>query len=205
MTEIGNLGEIRKRYKPLRERTEKILTDSGIPENTPQYKIARKKFTREAYLAGIDEVTKLPVRSGFESRLQEEYARSERGKKPLTMALIDLNYLKKINSEGGLPAGDTALREVASQILRSIRRTDYAARYGGDEFAILFPEAKADDIKKWWDRFNEGMEQTQYTITASAMNITRQTDEETRFTLSDMVKKTKEQNNHNVNAFLLVE
>ena len=205
MNETGNIGEIKKRYKPLRERTEKLLQESGIQKNSPQYNIARKKFSREAYMAGIDEVTQLPVRSGFESRLLEEFSRSERNRKPLTMAIIDLNYLKKINSEQGLPGGDRALREVAKQIIISIRKTDYAARYGGDEFAILFPEAKVEDIKNWWDRFKTGMESTPYTITASAIAVTKQNIEESRMTLSDMVKKAKDQNGHNTNAFVLAQ
>ena len=94
-------------------------------------------------MAGIDEVTRLPVRSLFEIKLQDELARSERDGKPLTMGLIDLNLLKKIN-ERGLPEGDKALRSVAEKILGSIRRTDYAARYGGGGIVGLFSRMNVD-------------------------------------------------------------
>lgn len=155
-------------------------------------------------MAGIDEVTHLPVRSGFESRLQEEFDRSERSRKPLTMVLVDVNLLKKIN-EKGLPEGDKALRAIAEQILKSIRRTDYVARYGGDEFAALFPGASTEDIQIWWERFAQGMSELPYTVTASATNINKHNVVKARLTLSDKVKQTKDQNAHNSNAFLLVK
>lgn len=196
-----NLGEVRKRYQPLREKTEQILQESGITEG-PEFRKARKKFTREAYMAGIDEVTRLPIRSLFEIRLQEELSRSERNGKPLTMALIDFNLLKKIN-EKGLPEGDKALRAVAEKILGSIRRTDYAARYGGDEFAVLLPGLETEDINAWWERFSVGMQTIPYTVTASAMNINRENLDAARVALSDNVKQAKDQNGHTTNAFLM--
>jgi len=151
-----NLGEIRKRYQPLRERTDRILRDSGISEG-PEFRKARKKFTKEAYLAGIDEVTLLPIRSLFETRLQEELDRSERNGEPLTMGLIDLNLLRKINKKG-LPEGDKALRAVAEKILASIRRTDYAARYGGDEFVIVLPHTPAAPATQIAERIRRAVE-----------------------------------------------
>src|SRR3990167_6458411 len=194
-----NLGEIRKRYQPLRERTDRILRDSGISEG-PEFRKARKKFTKEAYLAGIDEVTLLHIRSLFETRLQEELDRSERNGEPLTMGLIDLNLLRKINKKG-LPEGDKALRAVAEKILASIRRTDYAARYGGDEFAVLFPGLDVKDINAWWTRFYTGMQAIPYTVTASAMTIDRKNQSEVRTRLSNNIKQTKELNGHKSNSF----
>ena len=196
-----NLGEIRKRYQPLRERTDRILRDSGISEG-PEFRKARKKFTKEAYLAGIDEVTLLPIRSLFETRLQEELDRSERNGEPLTMGLIDLNLLRKINKKG-LPEGDKALRAVAEKILASIRRTDYAARYGGDEFAVLFPGLDVKDINAWWTRFYTEMQAIPYTVTASAMTIDRKNQSEVRTRLSNNIKQTKELNGHKSNSFLM--
>jgi len=198
MTE--NVGEIRKRYQPLRERTEELLRQSGIPEGTPEYRKARKNFTKEAYSKGIDEVTKLPVRSLFETRLQEELDRAERNRTPLTLMIVDLNNLKEIN-KGGLPAGDKALRTVAEKIITSIRRTDYVARYGGDEFAVLLPGATEADVNGVWERFTIGMEGFPYTATASAMQINRGNVEAARTKISEKLKSTKDQTNHDTNAF----
>jgi len=197
-----NLKEIRSRYQPLRERSEKLLAESGIHNNTPEFRKARSRFAREAYMSGIDEVTKLPIRSLFETRLQEEISRSERSEMPLTMCIVDLNNLKTINL-GGLPEGDKALRNVAEKIIMSIRRTDYAARYGGDEFAILFPGATEDDISIWWERFIEGMRGSNHTVTASAMQIDRGNVNAARTKLTEKLKETKDQNNHTTNVFVM--
>lgn len=196
----ANIGKIRKRYQPLRERAEKLLVESGIQKNAPEFRKARQKFTREAYMAGIDEVTKLPIRSLFETRLEEELNRSEREKKPLTLIFIDLNNLKRINLEG-LPAGDKALRTVADKILKSIRKTDYAARYGGDEFAVLLLSATDKDITGVWERLDKAMEGQPYTVTASAMQINKSNINEARIKLTQTLKITKESNNHEINAF----
>lgn len=197
-----NLGEIRKRYQPLRERSGKLLSESGIHEDTPEFWKARSKFAREAYMSGIDEVTKLPVRSLFETRLQEEILRSERSKRPLTMCIVDLNNLKIINLKG-LPEGDKALRNVAEKIMKSIRRTDYAARYGGDEFAILFPGATEDDIYAWWGRFTEKMQGSNHTVTASAIQISKRNIDAARTQLTTTLKAAKDRNNHSTNAFAM--
>ncbi|MCL5434944.1 MAG: GGDEF domain-containing protein [Patescibacteria group bacterium] len=197
-----HLGEVKKRYKPLRERSEKLLLESGVRENTRVFRRARAKFAREAYMAGIDEVTKLPVRGLFETRLQEEFLRSERSETPLTMCIIDLNNLREINLKG-YPEGDRALRNVAEKIIRSIRKTDYAARYGGDEFAILFPGATEDVIPTWWNRFTSEMQGSNHTVTASAIQINRGNIDEARTKLTETLKVTKDQNNHSLNAFAM--
>jgi diguanylate cyclase (GGDEF)-like protein len=198
--EVTYSDDTRKRYQPLRERTEQLLEESGYEKNTNEFKRARRLFAREAYLAGIDKVTGLPVRSLFETRLQEEFDRSERNGEPLTMVLIDVNKLKEINKDG-LPEGDKALRIIANSILKSIRRTDYAARYGGDEFAVLFPKSTVQDIDAWWKRFEEIMKSVPYSVTASAKTIQRDNMEASRTTLSDEVKLTKEVHGHVSNAF----
>ncbi|MGA2967558.1 MAG: GGDEF domain-containing protein [Candidatus Levyibacteriota bacterium] len=197
-----NLGAIRKRYRPIRERTEKLLQESGIEKNTSKFKQARRLFSREAYMSGIDEVTKLPIRSLFETRLQEEIDRSERSKAPLTLCIIDLNGLKTINLKG-LPEGDKALRNVGEKVIKSIRKTDYAARYGGDEIAILFPGITEDDIFSWWKRFTEKMQGSNHTVTASAMQVNRGNIDAARTRLTEVLKETKDKNNHSTNAFAM--
>jgi diguanylate cyclase len=192
--------EARKRYQPLRERAGQLLTQSGIPEGE-SFRKARKALSRELYMSGIDKVTRLPVRSLFETRLEEEFDRSERDNKPLTMAILDVNLLRIIN-EPGLPEGDKALRAIAGVILSSVRKTDYAARYGGDEFVVLFPGANAEDIDSWWIRFKEKMGDFPYSVTASAVTVDRNNIEKARTTLSNRVKEIKEASGHNTNAFL---
>ncbi|AMN46138.1 hypothetical protein ACG33_03230 [Steroidobacter denitrificans] len=75
------------------------------------------------------------------ARLKEELARAQRQNSPLACLLIDLDRFKSINDEHGHLVGDLALREAAQRVDSQIRGSDAAARFGGDEFVVLAPEA----------------------------------------------------------------
>lgn len=83
-----------------------------------------------------DRLTGLFNRSYFEDRLREELSRIERYGGDLGVLLIDLDEFKQINDRFGHAAGDAALRRTAEIIRDTVRKTDLAARFGGDEFAV---------------------------------------------------------------------
>jgi diguanylate cyclase (GGDEF)-like protein len=85
-----------------------------------------------------DAVTGLPNRRAFDEQLEREVARAARYRGKLTLCLTDLDTLKAVNDRQGRAAGDTVLRAVAA-ILTRLRDTDQAFRFGGDEFAVIFP------------------------------------------------------------------
>ena len=87
-----------------------------------------------------DPLTEVYNRRFFEQKLQEEFSRSRRHKRPLSLIMIDLDHFKRINDQHGHQVGDQALRAFAARLLARIRKTDILARYGGEEFAILVPE-----------------------------------------------------------------
>lgn len=92
-----------------------------------------------------DGLTGLLSRAHFEERLATELIRSARQRRPLAVAVIDLDGFKQINDRMGHPAGDTVLREVAARLTRGVRRTDLSARIGGDEFALVFVDTSVAD------------------------------------------------------------
>jgi two-component system cell cycle response regulator len=90
----------------------------------------------------FDRLTGLPNRRYIESRLDQAVAAARRTRRPLVLALADLDHFKQINDRHGHAAGDEVLCHAASTLSRAFRRSDVIARYGGEEFVILFPEAE---------------------------------------------------------------
>src|SRR5438034_812773 len=76
--------------------------------------------------------------------MEREVALAERHNRRLSLMMIDLDNLKRINDRLGHSAGDGALRLVAQQLLRVVRASDLCARVGGDEFAVAMPETDLD-------------------------------------------------------------
>jgi diguanylate cyclase (GGDEF)-like protein len=100
-----------------------------------------KQFSNESR---TDHLTGLANRREFERVMEREVALAERHGRRLTMMMIDLDNLKRINDRHGHRGGDAALRLVAQQLQKVVRASDLCARIGGDEFAVAMPETDLD-------------------------------------------------------------
>ena len=96
----------------------------------------------QSELAVLDRLTKIYNHAYFETRLEQEIARSDRYKYPVSLLMVDIDHFKQINDTYGHQQGDTLLKEVARVIKSSIRVVDLCARYGGEEFAVILPETE---------------------------------------------------------------
>lgn len=103
-------------------------------------------------LAMFDALTGLANRRAAETRLATEAARSERYGHALTVISFDLDQFKQINDTYGHPAGDQVLKEFAARLGSVIRKSDLAARMGGDEFLVLLPEFTPKQVQLMLDR-----------------------------------------------------
>lgn len=95
-------------------------------------------------LAITDGLTKLYNRLFFTAKLEEEFQRSERYRAPLSLMLLDIDRFKRINDTYGHQAGDAYLQALADLVTRSIRLVDIAARYGGEELAVILPHTGSE-------------------------------------------------------------
>lgn len=99
--------------------------------------ISHQKIHKEAITDGL---TGLYNHRFFVEQLSKEMERSQRYQNPLGLLMLDIDNFKNYNDTNGHPAGDELLKSVADIFKRSVRRTDYVTRYGGEEFAIILPE-----------------------------------------------------------------
>src|SRR5579863_7439701 len=117
--------------------------------------------------AGItDFLTGWHNRRYLQQRLKEELARAQRHGGSMACLMIDIDRFKGVNDGYGHLAGDNALKEIAHRVVGLIRSMDTAARFGGDELAVLMPEATAADAAKLAERIREVIAAEPYALTA---------------------------------------
>jgi diguanylate cyclase (GGDEF)-like protein/PAS domain S-box-containing protein len=106
--------------------------------------ISERKALEEklSSLALIDGLTELPNRRAFDEALEREWKRTLREGSQISLLLLDLDHFKEMNDQYGHQAGDGCLRAVAAAVLGAVRTTDIAARYGGEEIAVILPSTE---------------------------------------------------------------
>ncbi|UZK67222.1 GGDEF domain-containing protein [Sphingomonas sp. M1-B02] len=107
--------------------------------------------------ATIDELTGLLNRRAFLAALDTEIARVSRSGAPLAIALVDLDYFKKVNDNFGHHAGDQVLRRFAEIAREKMRAADMLGRIGGEEFAVLMPDTDKVESGIAGERLREGI------------------------------------------------
>lgn len=108
-------------------------------------------------IAQTDALTGLPNFRAFRQRLDEELKRARRYHTPLSAVMIDLDNLKPINDRLGHAAGNRAIEALAEAVLSQLRETDFAARYGGDEFVVLLPHTGAEEARALAERLRRAV------------------------------------------------
>jgi two-component system, cell cycle response regulator len=113
---------------------------------------------RLALLSITDGLTQLFNHRHFQEELARAFEESRRYERPLSLALIDLDFFKKINDDYGHAAGDQVLQAVSRIFHESIRSSDLAARYGGEEFAVMMPETDREDAVAFAEKIRTALE-----------------------------------------------
>ncbi len=133
-------------------------------EMSREIAVERKKLRNESQ---SDALTGLFNMRYFRIQLGEEFSRSQRYGRPLTLLMIDVDNFKAYNDRNGHPAGDIVLKEVSRIFIRNVRGTDIVARYGGEEFVVLLPETPLDAGVSVAEKIRRAVEEHYFPFAAS--------------------------------------
>ena len=118
-----------------------------------------KKKEEELYEKSItDALTGLYNRGFFMEFLEKKLLESKRYEFPLSLAMIDIDFFKKINDTYGHLTGDCILKEFSLLLKKNFRGSDIVARYGGEEFAVVMPFTELKNACKKMDDFRKIVE-----------------------------------------------
>lgn len=132
----------------------------------------KEAYKRIEELAELDELTGAFNRRSIMRSLEDELARAQRTKKPCSVALIDLDWFKRINDKFGHPTGDEVLRTFAITVFANIRSIDRFGRYGGEEFLLILPETSGDAGERTTDRLREIVADLDWSAISHGMTVT---------------------------------
>jgi diguanylate cyclase (GGDEF)-like protein len=124
---------------------ELVMFCSDITQQKEAELALQKAHDEIERLALTDDLTCLPNRRNFMQQLAQEISRSQRSAHPFCLAMLDLDYFKKVNDQFGHAAGDVVLKHFADFMRQHLRAEDLIGRLGGEEFAVLLPEIDASN------------------------------------------------------------
>lgn len=122
-------------------------------------------------LAHCDPLIGLPNRRSFLARLEGLIASVERYGDPAAMLFVDLDGLKRINDRFGHKAGDQALIQVSEMLVSTVRKSDFVARIGGDEFGVLLERADEQGAWEMALRIVETVTQSQFCFDGTCLPL----------------------------------
>jgi diguanylate cyclase (GGDEF)-like protein/PAS domain S-box-containing protein len=144
------------RISPLFDKRDRKVGRLFVWRDITEFKKSQLQLEK---LATTDELTLTCTRRHFIELAEAQINRAWRGKHPLSLALLDLDYFKRINDNFGHLAGDKALAGFAKLVFENIRSFDIFSRFGGEEFALLMPETDQAAAFEVVERLRKTVEQ----------------------------------------------
>ena len=137
-----------------------IYFDTIVQDITSRVK-AKRELER---LARTDSLTGLLNRQRLMEKLEKEIDRAMRYKRPLSIMLLDLDHFKEVNDNHGHLVGDSVLVKAASEISGTLRKTDFAGRYGGEEFCVVLPETGLEGAEDLAERLRSAISSSVHSL-----------------------------------------
>jgi two-component system, cell cycle response regulator len=134
--------------------------------------VRARLFEQAERLATTDGLTGLYNRRSLDTELRARFAEAQRYRRALSFVLLDVDHFKKVNDVHGHPAGDAVLKGVAAIVAAQARDTDRAARYGGEEMALLLPETEPAGARVIAERLRQAIEEASHETESGGLRVT---------------------------------
>ena len=119
-----------------------------------------------------DSLTGLLKHADIKEQVVLEQERAQRTQKPASVAMLDIDFFKKVNDTYGHAAGDNVIRALANLLRQRLRRVDSLGRYGGEEFLVVLPECSADQARMVIDEIRQRFAELQFTAAGQHFSVT---------------------------------
>ncbi|MFZ6640561.1 diguanylate cyclase [Undibacterium sp. TC4M20W] len=150
---LSSEADLSKQLDAVRAGADDFITKPVAPEYLKSSIASRaERYRSLRALIMRDGLTGLFNHTAIKEQLASEISQAGRTGSPLALAMIDLDNFKTINDTYGHPAGDQVLRTLARLLRQRLRRSDIVGRYGGEEFAVIFPDTNATTARRVLDQ-----------------------------------------------------
>lgn len=123
-------------------------------------------------LSRTDGLTKLNNRRYWEEQLEQEFLRSQRSKSNSCLVMFDIDHFKQVNDNYGHHIGDIVIEKVSAILRDTLRETDTAGRYGGEEFAVILPDTDLQNAMNFSERLRKRIEACEVATPQGALRFT---------------------------------
>lgn len=142
---------------------------TDIAMNKLQLKHANEQLE---ILSQVDGLTQLFNRRHWQKCMESEFERYSRYGDIASLVMLDIDHFKLVNDKYGHPAGDKVIQHISHILKQSLRETDCAGRYGGEEFAIVLTKTKAEDAMNFTERLRQRIESSEITFENRIIKVT---------------------------------
>jgi diguanylate cyclase len=141
----------------VRSRDDLLKQRSQVDASQEKIMKLQEELSQLSEKVSIDQLTGVLNRRGLDEAMVLEISRAKRGGSQLCVALLDIDNFKHLNDTYGHQVGDTALQHLAKVIQATVRPTDIAARFGGEEFVILLPDTAIEQAVETISRLQRAL------------------------------------------------